>query len=356
MRHGGQSMQLMQKLNKLLSRDSLVKLLRLALHLPVSLSAMLLASISCTLRGKPTTVIVLINQLGDIVAAEPAARAAATQSGTKVYWIVVRQFAPVVSTFPYVVKAIPVLCASEWILLRRFYDLLPSLNQKVLHIDQHPCNWFGLPVNNRTRHEINMTNYYHRGGLLSAFSLQGLDVELDIRPSLPRFDTELGRLLDADEALAAIFSLPFVVVHFQSNEVGRSVSAEQAAVCADWLQSAGYGIIELGHAAILLPRQRSAYLHSSIPLPLQFSVIARSSGFIGVDSAFAHVANAFSIPSAILIGKYAHFTEHIPYSGPWRKQDGCKLIRSRTGVQSLSVETIRSELALLFPAQNRKLL
>jgi ADP-heptose:LPS heptosyltransferase len=44
-------------------------------------------------------------------------------------------------------------------------------------------------------------------------------------------------------------------------------------------------------------------------------IIKKSFLFIGIDSSMAHFANAFDIPTVVLLGKYHNFDKYIPYSG-----------------------------------------
>jgi heptosyltransferase-3 len=326
-----------------------VKLLRLVCHLPVSLGSMLRLSRIGREEGKAIPVVVLINQLGDIIAAEPAARYIAEQTGGGVVWLVCKPYQDVVLNLPYVRDVVPVLCASEWILLRWLYQRLPGLRQYIMHIDGHPCHWFGLTIHNPTRHQVSMQSYYLQGGLLAAFSRQAIDVALDERPHLPWHRRDLDHALTEQPDLARALTRPFATVHFRSNEEERSLSMEQVTTCLNWLRRRGYVIVELGTTPTLTSADDVIHLDHRLPLPAQFAVVAQSQCFIGVDSAFAHVANAHGIPAAVLIGQYAHYTEHIPYSGPWRKQIGVRLIRSPKPVKHLSVTKILTELDLAFP-------
>ncbi len=340
---------LVRKLGLLLTPPNPARVARLVLHLPLSVFAMLALSVAGWRRKRPVTVIVLMNQLGDIIAAEPAARLAAQRAGGSVHWLVCRPYVAVARSLPYVSGVIPVLCASEWILMRWLYDHLPFVEQRIFHIDQHPCHWFGLRIRNPTRFDIDMTTYYLQGGLLSAFSRQGLGIELDERPRLPALRAELERHLAGDPELARFMGRSFAVVHLSSNEAERSASREQAECVAEWLHARGYRIMEVGTAPLLTAGGEVLHLPPELPLPLQFAVIARSRAFVGVDSAFAHAANAFEIPSAILIGRYAHYVTHIPYSGPWRRQIGCQLIRTDRQVKALLPDAIRCGLLQAIP-------
>jgi ADP-heptose:LPS heptosyltransferase len=54
--------------------------------------------------------------------------------------------------------------------------------------------------------------------------------------------------------------------------------------------------------------------------------------FIGVDSGFAHVANALAIPSVLLLGRYRNFDSYLPVR--LRKTD----IVVRSAAQAFTIE------------------
>lgn len=338
-----------RKLRLLLTVDALSKLVRLAIHLPVSVTGMLRLSWQ-TLRKKQTVVVVvLINQLGDIIAAEPAARHAAEQSGGRIVWLVATPYAAMVRHLPYVASVVSVSCPSEWILMRRLYDHLPGIRQCVLHIDGHPCNWFGLRVHNPTSFDINLDTYYLQGGLLSAFSRQGLGFDLNERPRLPAFKADLDECLVRQPELAELLAKPFAAVHFVSNDPERTITAAQAAACVRWLNMRGYRVLELGHVPVLPAGAGSLHLDPGNTLPGQLAVLAKAHVFVGIDSAFAHAANAYSVPAAILIGRCRNFQHHIPYSGPWREESGVRFIRTDQPVTTLGEAEIVYGLERAFP-------
>lgn len=339
-----------RKLRLLLTADAFSKLVQLALHLPLSLAGMLRLSWQAQRQKHPVVVVVLINQLGDIIAAEPAVRRAAGQSGGRIVWLVAAPFAALVGRLPYVASVVSVSCPSEWILMRRFYDHLPGIRQCILHIDGHPCNWFGLRVHNPTAFNINLDTYYLQGGLLSAFARQGLGIDLNERPQLPTFNADLNECLVRQPELANLLAKPFAAVHFVSNDPERTLTPAQAVACARWLNQRGYQVLEFGHSPVLPAGASRIHLDPGHALPGQLGILAKAHVFVGIDSAFAHAANAYSIPAAVLIGRYRHFQHHIPYSGPWREESGVRFVRTYQPVAELGEAEIAHGLDSAFPA------
>jgi ADP-heptose:LPS heptosyltransferase len=43
------------------------------------------------------------------------------------------------------------------------------------------------------------------------------------------------------------------------------------------------------------------------------AIISQANIFIGVDSGFAHIANAAGIPSILLLGAFGPFKKHVPW-------------------------------------------
>lgn len=64
-----------------------------------------------------------------------------------------------------------------------------------------------------------------------------------------------------------------------------------------------------------------------ISLQTAARTIAGSSGFIGIESGFGHIANATNVFGIIITGKLRKHPEYVPYSGRFRKGIGCNLVR-----------------------------
>jgi len=66
-------------------------------------------------------------------------------------------------------------------------------------------------------------------------------------------------------------------------------------------------------------------------------VIKKSSVLIGIDSAFAHFANAMSVPFVAILGKFYNFEKYMPYSGDMA---GNRIINNKESVSEVDYATV----------------
>ena len=282
-------------------------------------------------NGKRLHLIVLTERLGDIIASEPTIRKLKADD-EYIVRLVRSRFADALKFNPNVDWVIPVSSYSETVILRRLHKRQHWTN---LQMDGALCNMFGIAVKNPVPASVNVHNYYHKGTLADVFSLIGTNENVRERP----------KLYPAEEFDAAAFLVtkfvnpnePLVLIHPVSDEAARSWTAEQTSNFVDWLlDHTDCNIIELGLTPLLPPCDRVFPLRAQISLSQQFAIFAKATVFIGVDSGFAHVANAAGIPSILLIGAYQNFTDHLPW-----KVDGRDIVlRSKKQVCDLPAQAV----------------
>jgi heptosyltransferase-3 len=340
-----------RKARKLLTPEGVKHIAALAWSLPFAWMRIAQLSRTARRRGLDLHLIVLCNQMGDVVAAEPAARNCKSDRAMTA-WVVCSAFAPLVRHLSYIDSTVEVTCPSEWILLER---MIRGVKKTNLHIDQHPCNWFGLRVPNKTKFDINFDNYYQKGNLLRAFSLQGLGIAIDERP-------RLGSRRDSETALRAMLPTydrllegSFAAVHLTSTDAGRSLSRAQSQAIIKYVREiCAVPIVEFGIHPLLEDDHEALHLGGSLELDLQAALLAKASFFVGVDSGFAHIANAAKVESLVLMGRHRHFVNHMPYSGPWSSGKGCEILRSTQLVSDLSIDEIRPAVARLIERAGKR--
>lgn len=275
--------------------------------------------------------IILTERLGDIIASEPTIRKLKRTDDYAVR-LVRPHFADALKFNPNIDAILPVSSYTETILLRL---LQKSHHWTNLQMDGALCNMFGIAVKNPVPAGVNVHNYYHKGTLADVFSLIDTNEIASGRPKLyPATD------FDALEFISKIFAnpnQPLVLIHPVSDEAARSWTAEQAAIFVRWLlEHTNSNIIELGLTPFLPPSDRVFALRDKLSLSQQFAVISKASVFTGVDSGFAHVANAAGIPSILLIGAYQNFVAHVP----WKVDDRDFIIRSEGQTCDLPAQAI----------------
>jgi heptosyltransferase-3 len=258
-------------------------------------------------RSEHVVVISLTEHLGDVVACEPVARyVREREPSAYIVWTINKKFADVVRCNPSVNEVVPVSCFSEWIYLKK---LLSNTAVEIidLHIDGRYCTRYGLVLNNPNNHGITLDNYYFQGTILEAFSLAA---------NLPRLDWAPRCHLPDDVTAGIDLPQRFMVIHATSNEESRNWTPPAWNSLFSFLEKENIHVVEVGHKNVI--RSTSPYyinLCSKLTLPQVGFVISKAALFIGIDSAFAHFANALSVPGVILLGHYRHFKKYMPYTG-----------------------------------------
>jgi heptosyltransferase-3 len=287
-------------------------------------------------QGKTLRLIVLPERMGDIIAAEPIARQLRAAPNDYLVWVIGRPFADLVRFNPNIDDILEITCLSEWMLLDA---LSPGLAKTRLYVDGVHCSWFGGPaLRNRNAFGIDMDSYFDHGSLLEVFSLLGLGVRLDERPMAWPDLT-----FDADAWLAgAGLANGFVAFHCgAAADAGRLWPAERFQAAANWVPAnTPFTVLELGLEPVLKPLARIQRLGGALPLSRQAAVLARASAFLGGDSGFAHMANALALPSVILLGRYRHFQDQTPFSGPWKRGEGVAIVRTSGPIADIETATV----------------
>jgi hypothetical protein len=265
--------------------------------------------------GRPTLAIVLVERIGDIVAAEPIARLAR-------------------SRFPAIDDVIAVGCLTEWLLLEPLglFDHVWNL-----HMNGADCPRCQIARDDPTV-APNRRDYYRYGNLLTVQCLCA---------GLPPVD-DGPRLAPPAEAVAAITALALpprrVVLHAVSSDderkwtvgkwrdlVARILAADRAAI-----------IVEIGLVSHVIRRDeaRQRALCGRLS-PLETAALISSSAlFVGIDSGPAHIANAVGTPGVILLGRYRGFQSYTPYSGGYADGGRATLLRADGPAAELTVDAV----------------
>jgi heptosyltransferase-3 len=329
-----------RKLGKLFTPLTARRAGLLLASLPRSIARLKALDAQARAAGKTLRLIVLPERMGDVIAAEPIARALRAQSDDYLVWVIGRAFSDLVRFNPNVDDILPITCLTEWMALDA---LTPSVAKTRLYVDGVHCSWFGGPaLRNRNAFGIDMDSYFDHGSLLEVFSLLGLGRRLDERPRAwpdPAFDAGdwLGRSGLKDG---------FVAFHCgAAANAGRLWPPQRFQAVADWvLANTGLSVLEAGLEPVLRPGARIVRLGGDLPLSRQMAVVARAQAFLGGDSGFAHLANALAPPSVILLGRYRHFHNHMPFSGPWKEGRGVSIVRTDGPIDRIGVDEVISAL------------
>jgi heptosyltransferase-3 len=280
-------------------------------------------------------IIVKVEHIGDIVAAEPIGRHARDSSpGRPILWVVDRRYAALVRSFGCADRILPVQCVTDWILLSRLVRRPEVWN---LHIDGHCCPRCQVPVRGNMRSGLNFSNYYNFGNLTEVQCLLADLPKLQDPPSLPVSATVRRQIL------TFLPSRRYFVVHCKSNHSDRDWTDSGWQRLVDKLIACyGVTVVEVGLEAIAVqkPDSHRRSLCGQLDIMQTAEAIRGAALFIGIDSGPAHLANAVGTPGVILLGEYRGFAGHMPFSGGYGSGELAEIVRSNGPVSAISLERV----------------
>jgi heptosyltransferase III len=277
--------------------------------LPSFLTNLFKISFSSIVFSKgPRTWIALTEHLGDLVAAEPVAELIRKKNPhDHIIWVVDKKYDDLIKNNQSVDNILTVSSFTEWILLQRFFAKKKLYD---LHLDGKVCDKHGFLYRKTTSAGINNRNYYDHGNLLHAFSRSaGVLIDDNTAPRL-----HLHKVYQVPE-------VPYLVFHTSSNNPKRDLSRKTWNRITDYIMNThpNLRIIEVGFRP-LIKNASPNYLDYTSSRDLSFiaELIRHSLLFIGIDSGFAHFANALNKEALIFIGDYNGFKRYMPYSGKFK--------------------------------------
>ncbi len=283
-------------------------------------------------RERNVRVISLVEHIGDIVACEPIARCFKEQDkDVKIVWIVNNKYRELLEYNPNVDKYIAVDCLSEWIYLKFFLQSLSKIALTDLHMPDRLCSKFYLRLSNPNEKNITIDNYYEHGALLNVTLLiAGLPC-LDLAPQMYLSAVRSCKLEDLPKH--------YIVIQTTSNEKCRNWQIDKWCELIQHYRE--YTFIEVGLSATIKGIENcDSHFCGKTTLLEVAQIIQGADLFIGVDSAFAHFANALSIPGVILLGKYKNFERYIPYTGSYANGINAEIIHYHEIVAKLPVSMV----------------
>lgn len=259
-------------------------------------------------------VISLLEHLGDIVAAEPAARHL-KKEGFRVTWCVLDRYRDLPARNPSVDEVRVLGSLSEWeaIPYEREYDLVADM-----HFDGRVCAATGRAVRKRTGDKsVSLDNYYDHPSLLAAFCASAGLPRLDGAPEI--------HLPPGPPPLEG----PYAVFHCSANEPDRRWRPELWRMLARDA-SARLPVVEVGAPAVLGGVRGVLDRSGTLPLASLADAIRGCSLFVGGDSGPAHMAGALRRPSVLVMGRCRRWSLYNPHTGFLREnrdrfvlQPGC---------------------------------
>lgn len=273
----------------------------------------------------------LTEHLGDIIAAEPIIRDIRKKhSGAFITWFVKKEYKELLVHNPDVSKVYEMSSLTEWIFLKKF--IRPG-NCIDLHIDGKICSKHGFHLRNKNPSGINTDNYYDHGNLLHAFS-KTAGIELDTTQA-PELHVKMDN--------APVRKGKFIVIHTGSNEKQRGLTTETWTALAEKIieKFPGIGVVEVGFQQYI-KTNIEGYVNFTKQRPLKeiANLVSHAKLFIGIDSGFAHMANALNKEAVIILGELNKFRRYMPYSGKYQREAGDTIFYYNGKLEELTVNDV----------------
>jgi ADP-heptose:LPS heptosyltransferase len=284
-----------------------------------------------TKRRKKIALVNLDEHIGDIVACEPVSRIVRKESpDAYILWLTKYRYKSLVQHNPAIDLTLGLTCLFEWVVLKTLIKkLIPALKLIDLHIHKRLCTSFGVESKNENDYGIALENYFSYGNILETFLMAA---------NLPKND--LPPLFYFKKGFRVKVPLNCIVLHCSSNELSKDWEDQKWNDLAALLTGAGYQVAEVGL------HNKLGTVHSSYDFCGKLSLqgiaffIKKSKLFIGIDSAFAHVANAVDTPGVILLGHYRRFQKYMPYSGRYKNGHNATVIQYNGYVKDIPTQIV----------------
>lgn len=286
-------------------------------------------------RGRPPTLaIALVEHMGDIVAAEPIARAARQLFPRHhIAWVSKPPYVGLAANYPPVDTVVTVRCLTEAMLLHAAGVFDETWD---LHLRGRICERCCIPVV-KPGAGPDMDTYFRFGNLTT---IQCLSAGIPTVPGGPQLSPSPGAVASVDR-----LGLPhrFIVIHGVSSDNLRDwpASCWQDLVAAITTEL-DIDVIEVGLRPLAIPHDgaRARNLCGRLSIMETAEVIRRATLFIGIDSGPAHLANAVGTPGVVLLGPYLGLDDYMPFSGGYEDGSTADLLRAAGTVANLPVATV----------------
>ena len=284
----------------------------------------------------PAFWILLTHSMGDIVACEPIARHLRQMvPGAKINWIVKKAFRELLESNPNINSILTVESLSEG---KSIAKQLASESPEAIIVDCHfdgtSCPVTNTIFRNPANPLINIHTYYSIGSLLETYSLAAGLPPLTDAPSF-----YFGNIQEIPTGIVA----RRIVFHCRSSEGCRDWTDEKWNQLANKLSATEWQVVEVGTERVLNGMNHATFDFTGYRSIQQIaSIIKGASLFVGIDSVFAHVANAVKTPSVVLLGKYRNFESYFPYTGAFAHSESFQVIHAPKGqpAAEIKVETV----------------
>lgn len=285
-----------------------------------------------TAHQKTLHLIIMTGGLGDIIASDPAIRKI-IGVGEHVVILARPSYLGAFEFNPDIDAAIRVDSYVQALILQLFFRSNSRLKWTNLHPDKHRCNMFQIALPNRDSHGVDVKNYYDRRTLADVYSWI---VSGTLCEETPKLYPDL--CFDGCSYLNKAFdnsSNPVLFFHPKATAELRSLpDSVSCHIVEQILEKSALNVVEMGLDPVLKPGKRIHLVANNLTLGEQFSLMSHANAFLGVDSGFAHAAQALGLPSVmILLDCFNGFKDYLP----WQANARTTVVRARKSLSNLNI-------------------
>jgi heptosyltransferase-3 len=284
--------------------------------------------------------LILTEHLGDVVSCSGIPEELFKKDKIKIIWIINKKYKSILIDNPYLSNIISVNNLGEWILVEKLliYFKCKRIVFNNMHFNERVCTETNLILDKfHLSNIINKDNYYNYGSLVEVFSIIG---GLDKFSIEPKIYTKISNQL--------LFSDKYLILHTTSNESSRNWNFNGWNELTKYLlKNTEYKIVEIGYHKVI-ECESSRYINYTGFRKIEdiLNAIYYSQKFIGIDSGFAHIANAYCKSSIILLGNYRLFKKYMPYSGYFQNNESKTIFRYSGNLGDMSFDSLISFLKI----------
>ena len=142
------------------------------------------------------------------------------------------------------------------------------------------------------------------------------------------------------------------MLYSRSRDTARNWTDEKWNALSSLVEKHGVKIVEIGTEKTLSTSPNIFDYTGRRDIHQLALIIKNADLFVGVDSAFAHIANAMRTPTVALFGKFMCYDTYCPYSGDFISLPDFEIIRAPKGRPASEISVPEVEKAILAKLKN----
>lgn len=279
--------------------------------------------------------------IGDIVACEPVIEYVnKLHKNSFIVVTVYYKYKDLLKCDRHINRVMNITGGIEWLILKKLFNI-NNIKIYDLHYDASLHNFFGKYIifHNPNKENISESNYYNFGSILETSSLTA---------GLPKLSKQPQFHFCKNIKSPIRLPLKSIVVHCKSKEETKEWKNEKWVKLTKKLINEGYNIFEIGTENVInLNSSHYFNLCGKYNFQELAQIIKIADIFIGIDSGFAHIANAVKTPGVILLGKYKNYKIYMPYTGFYTNKKNACVIHYKKSVKEIPISEVYKNIKIL---------